>query len=123
MPLGLDHIPGATGLGPHQALSVGWQPASQTNLMMLIGAFLVILVVLIVLGILGWQGDSAGGNGGGGGQGRPPERDRPPSGGVRLSGGEPQAGVSETDFAEWQRQLETADDTAAGDRERVPAGR
>jgi hypothetical protein len=121
MPPGADHALHALTLAPHARLGLGWTPTGPGNVLIVIGAYVLVLLVLVVFGVLGWQGKNSGGNGGGGGGGakRPPGQDLPSPGGREMRPEDPPAGPVEDDFASWERQLQSSDEP--GHREDAPA--
>jgi hypothetical protein len=123
MPPGVDHTLNALAVAPHAKLGLGWTPAGPENLLVVVGAYVLVLLVLVIFGVLGWQGKKSGGNGGGGGGGprRPPGQDLPSPGGRELDTDDPPPGFVEGDFAAWERQLQSADESGPEHREDVPA--
>jgi hypothetical protein len=118
MPPDVDH---ALPLVSHAKLGLGYTPAGPENVLIVVGAYVLVLLVLVIFGVLGWQGQKPGGNGGGGGgPKRPPGQDLPPPSGRELRADDPPPGVVTDDFAAWERQMESAD--RPDEREDVPAG-
>jgi hypothetical protein len=121
MPPGVDHALHALAFAPHAKLGLGWTPAGPENLLIVIGAYVIVLLVLVIFGVLGFHSKKSGGNGGGGGGGpkRPPGRDLPPPNGRELRPDDP-PGLIEDDFAAWERQLQSSD--SSDHQEDLPTG-